>query len=901
MTWPQATPAHAPSASGTASAPLPIRILATKYTPPCGDSQHLLRQHLVEQMANASRARLILLRAAAGFGKTTLLQQYHDRCRSAGRHTLWINLDSADNDLQRFVALLHHGLRALGGQPAGGENDAPGTQDVLDLLGASPTPLVIVLDEFEVIQSPPVLSFLQQILDGLPDGGTVALGTRSLPELDLGRLAARGQLLELAPDTLRFSLEETTAFVRDKRQLPLLNNLLSSLYRRTEGWITAIYLACLSLQGRDDHGAVIAAFSGSNLQLAEYLAEDILARLDDDTRLFLLRTSVTEQFCAGLCDALTGHDDSREMLERLGRSHLFLIPIDGEQQWYRYHSLFAGFLRDALERRLPGEANRLRRRAAQWFLDEGRPIPAIELLLDAGDAEEAAARLAEHIDSLVETGRTRMLLRWLDRIPGELLDRYPRLNLAYAWALVFARRFRDANRLIDHLAETGDALEARTLRCLLLGLTDEPEECCRVGLDQLRRLPAGETFQYGVLVNAVAFNLIGSGRHDEARELLAQAAESQMQSSLLRSISDCNESILDMIQGRLGSALARMQASGGERWSDGNGKTVGAHLTRETLCAQLLYESDRLEEAERLLAPILPTAKNASTPDSLIASHVLMARAALCRGERDTWLRYLVELEQTGHQSGNPRVQCSAWLERARVAVLENRLDAARQAQEAAEQAGGWDRPGFLMYANDVDTPSIGRQRLRIAEGDCGAALEALRAALQDARARQHRRREIKLQLLLALALDGLGRVQQAFEALGEALRLAGPEGFLGTFIEEGDRLARLLRRWAISPHGQAGSIEAGFVTTLLERLNIVLDTSGAGEGSADAPQEELTSREIQVLQLLAAGQRNRAIAEKLFLSECTVKSHLRKINAKLGAQGRTQAVAIARSRGWLD
>ncbi|MDT4836973.1 HTH-type transcriptional regulator MalT [compost metagenome] len=208
------------------------------------------------------------------------------------------------------------------------------------------------------------------------------------------------------------------------------------------------------------------------------------------------------------------------------------------------------------------------------------------------------------------------------------------------------------------------------------------------------------------------------------------------------------------------------------------------------------------------------------------------------------------------------------------------------------------------MFANDVDTPAIARQRLRIALGEHAAAVEVLRPAIVEARERLHRRREIKLQLLLALALNGLGRTQPAFEALGQALQLASQQGLVQTFVEEGEHLAALLRRWAINQRTQGGDqrgIDPRFLAALLQHLNIVLDSASVNEGGADAHQEALTAREIQVLQLLAAGHRNRAIAEKLFLSECTVKSHLRKINAKLGAQGRTQAIAIARNRGLLD
>jgi LuxR family maltose regulon positive regulatory protein len=874
---------------GSANAP---RILPAKYMPPRVASHHLARAHLVEQLHRcAQSSRLILIRAAAGSGKTTLLQQYHQRRLDQGQASLWINLDAGDNDLSRFVQVLDQGLRRVQADAVHLDPLTQNAQQLLERIGRCRSSFSLLLDELEVIQDPAVLSLLQQIIEALPHGSVVLAATRQLPGLDLAQLSRRSQLYELPSSLLRFSLEETTTFVRDKRQLPLLNNLVAALYLSTEGWVTALHLACLSLQGKADPAASIAAFSGTQLELAEYLAEDIFARLDDELRLFLMQTSVLERFCVPLCDHVRGRNDSAAVLQRLERESLFLIPLDNEQHWFRYHSLFSGFLRSLLERRLPGRKRELLQRAAHWFLAADLPARAIQCLIDAGDPAEAARQLARHCDALLETGRTRMLLRWLDRIPETLLGEHPRLILAYAWALLFARRLHDARRLIDQLGQFGEVHEVQTLRCLLQSVTDQPEACCEIAAELLREHPVLTDFQRVVVINTLGFSLVCCGRHDEARALMAASIERPRHSPLMRSIGDCNLAILALVQGRLNEALALLSAPDACNPEDEQ-RAVGARLTRLSLLTLLHYESDDLDEAGRLLQQILPASKEAGISDVLIICHVLQARLAQLRGERDGCLRFLAELEQLGQQAGSARIQCAAWLERSRLALAEQRLDEAEQALVTAESWDDWVRPGVLFYGSDIDTPLIARQRLRIQRREFFAAVEALRPAIKEARSHQQGRRELKLLVLLTLALDGLGRRQGAAKAWENALELAAGEGLLRTFIEEGPLLADFLRR----RQATAETAHPVFLQKLCSRLGVT-PASDAANVSADA----LSTREVQVLQLLAGGQRNRTIAQALFLSECTVKSHLRKINAKLGAQDRTQAVAIARSRGLID
>ncbi|MFV3371295.1 LuxR C-terminal-related transcriptional regulator [Pseudomonas sp. NY15435] len=887
------------------------RILSNKFATPPASSHHLQRQHLLEQMEKSS-ARLILIRAAAGFGKTTLLQQYRERCLSLGRQVLWLNLDAADNDLQRFVAHLANGLRPIGTQLApASQSLTQQMQNLLEELSEYAHPFALLLDEFETIQNPAVLNFVQQLIDALPSCGVLGLASRSTPDIGLGRIRARGQLLEFNPGALRFSLEEATRFIREKRALPLRDPEIATLYRCTEGWITAIYLASLSLQGRSDHAAFVSSFSGSNLELAEYLTEDILARQSEQCREFLLKTCVLDQICVPLCDAVTGAHDAEEMLAYAERANLFLFPLDSEHQWFRYHSLFASYLRDALERRHPGLSAQLHRRAANWYLEQQRPVPAIDHFLRADDREEAARHLARNVGEFTDVGRSRLLLRWLDQIPAATLKQYPSLCLGYSWTLALHRRYEDALASIALIHHDSDgeqpvALEAETIRCLLLALTDQVEACCEASQEQIRRIPEEEQFQYGVIANSLGYSLVATGRYEEARRLLSRAILrcSQSRTQSMGTVASCIEGVLDMIQGRLGNAVARLQAASQRQASAGPERMLAGRPSLEITLSIALYETDALDEVEHLLSEVLPHSKESSPPDSLISSHVLLARIALLRGDREHWLRLLADLEQIGQQAGSARVICSAWLERARAATLENRLESARQALRYAELHGDWERPGILLNGNDVDTPSIARWRLRIAQGDCEEPERQLHIAVADAQERQYHRRELKLRLLRALALNSLECTEEAFEELTEALRFASHEGFMRTFLDEGARMGSLLQRWAVPYQAQSRAlgIEPRFLTTLLQRF------AGPSQGDAQSSggtvgsvAEGLTIREIQVIRLLAAGHRNKVIAEKMFLSEFTVKSHLRNINAKLGAQGRTEAVAIARARGLLD
>ncbi|WCM54056.1 LuxR C-terminal-related transcriptional regulator [Pseudomonas sp. WJP1] len=867
-----------------------------KFRIPGSAASHLQRAHLLDRMDNPDPARLILIEAAAGFGKTTLLRQYRERCLAQGRQVLWLTLDGADNDLRRLAAHLHIALQALDGDQKSSDLSP---QALLDKLAERAPPFAIFLDDFETLESAQALDFVQRLLKALPNGGLLVIASRTTPDIALGRLRAHGQMLDIGTDALRMSLGETTTFIREKCGLALEDAEIAALQQRTEGWITALYLSTLSLRGRKAPRDFVASLSGANLELTDYLAEDILERQTEECRQFLLCSSVLERFSAMLCDAVFARGDSQAMIDYLQRANLFIQATDEHLQWFRYHPLFADFLRRALERQHPGQAEKLHAAAARWYLDNHQPVAAIEHCLLAGDTQGASQQIDRHLDPLIDAGRLRLLLRWFEQIPARQLDAYPRLVLAHAWTLVLDRRYQDAMQRIEHHRASP---QTDTIRCLLQVFTDQIDAAYTTGLAQIERISPQDILQYGMLATTLAYCMVATGRHEQARSLLTQMVSqgAQNRSVIVDTIVVCVESILDLIQGRLQRAGARLDAASVAQVQSPEGKWSGGRPSLDILRALTYYEKDQLPQARQLLVDIPPHALDSGGPDPMIVRHILLARIAWQQGQHDTWVQQLAELEQLGRRSGSVRMHCAAWLERARVATLENRPDIAAQALHNADLAGHWDRPDLLLYSCDSDTPFIARQRLRILKGEHDSAAAALQPAITQALERQQHRRALKLRLLYALALEGLGRHKEALDTLTKALLLASDEGFIRTIVDEGPALAKLLQRWAVSFQAQCKNlgIDPVFLSDLLQRAS----TWGAlPEAEVDDLESRLTTREFHVIRLLAAGNRNRAIAEQMHLSEHTVKTHLRNVSAKLGARSRTEVVAIARAKGLLD
>lgn len=383
-----------------------------------------------------ARTRLVLVRAPAGYGKTTLLTQCRQHLESQGVPTGWLTLDASYNDPSRFLshlrAMVQDALPEVGGGATGAAtSDVPaaglGEQalSLADRLAAAEQPFALFLDEFEAIAGPSVLAVVRDLLDRLPPGGRIVIGTRTAPELGLSRLRARGALVEVDAQQLRFTLQETRSFFAARVRLTLGTEDLAVLHRKTEGWVAALWLVGLALQRRNEHSGFIARISGSETGIASYLAEEVLAQQDEALRDFLLRTSVARELTMPLARSLLPHLSDLELARLLKEAETFLIPLESRGDGWRYHSLFASFLQGQLRRQLPDAVPTLHETAARWFSSQGNDAQAVEHLIESGDLPAAVEALSRVATALLAQGRLGMLKRWFDRIPDALLPSRP--------------------------------------------------------------------------------------------------------------------------------------------------------------------------------------------------------------------------------------------------------------------------------------------------------------------------------------------------------------------------------------------------------------------------------------------------------------------------------------------
>ncbi|WP_304309098.1 LuxR C-terminal-related transcriptional regulator [Pseudacidovorax intermedius] len=915
--------AGAPAPSPAAPLPVP---LAGKLRPPLDTAFELPRTEVCERIFNAGAARLVLLRAPAGFGKTTVMLQVRRRFEETGLPHAWLTLDRADNDVGRLLAVLIAALEPLipalrrlqPGGPAGADELAFA---LIDAVAALPTPFALFLDDLEELQGAVGLGLLQELIAQLPRGAQLIAGSRGAPELGLGRLRARGRLLEIEPEQLRFSEAEVDGYLRERRGLALQPEDIRRLHRSTEGWVAALWLASVTLEDRDEPGRFIAGFSGSNAAVMDYLMEDVLARQSETVRAFLLHTSILARFDASLCDAVCAavgeQHDSAGLLRAIDQAHLFLIPLQADRSEFRYHGMFAEFLRAQLRRQHPGRIAVLHRAAADWFLASARPVPAIEHGLAAGDLDFALPLLRAHAQPLLDQGRVRMLSRWLDPLhqAGRLHDQ-PLLQVVHAWAVCLADGPRAAGPLADAL---GPAVHddphshaiLLALQPLLMVLTDRTDEAMDSVAPLLKALPSSASFARSFLEVVLANLSMIAGRYPEALRL-ADAARSRQPahaSSFNFAISEAAEGAVDLTQGRLHKALARLRLAVSAGAADSTRATNGNAMAG-VLLAEALYEADQCEQAERLLAVYIPLIRRVGIPDQLIGAHIVMARIAREQGDADRAQRLLTELEHIGHREGLPRVVACARVERARSLVVEGRL--AHAELERCNDKALWRRVSRLsLRANEVETHDVGLARWSIASGHADEVADLLRRQL-DAAERAHReRRALTLRLLLAQALYRLDQRNKAMRVLAKAVRQAAAEGYVRAFLDEDAYLLTLLRDLRAVPTllldgAREGSADAplAFIDRLLrEPPTAVAEARPAeapGVRSAAAASELLTRKEIQVMRLAAEGLSNDDIAERLFVAETTVRTHLRNINVKLDARNRMEAIALTRKAGLI-
>ncbi|MCL4302267.1 MAG: hypothetical protein KJ077_41650 [Anaerolineae bacterium] len=947
-------------------------LLTTKlYIPRQSAKQPLvLRPHLTARLNEGLNDRLTLISAPAGFGKTTLLSKW---IPDAQHCVAWLSLDAGDNDPIRFwtygitaLQMLQNGL----GQSALSLLQAPQPPSLesilthlINELTTFPDDFVLVLDDYHVIENPALHDSLAYLLSHLPPKMHLILTSRADPALPLSRLRARRQLTEIRAADLRFTSEETVAFLNEVMGLDLSAEDIAALETRTEGWIAGLQLAALSMQGRSDVSSFIKAFTGSHIYIVDYLAEEVLQRQPDSIQTFLLQTSILERMSGALCDAVTGRDDSQAVLEKLQRHDLFIIPLDDERHWYRYHHLFAEVLRVRLQKANlspTGGVAELHRRASVWYEQQGWMAEAMEHAL-AGGAFEQATHLLEQLGLIVfaQGAMQYMLNKWLALLPDELVRVRPKLCLIQAW-LLFTRmdpeaarhRLEEAERALRQQDKSGDDRddarntqgEIAATRALITTYSRhfDPDQVNRWANEALAYLRPDNATYRGVVFGALGTAAMQQLDVARAEQAFTEAATISRAAGH-EYIALATVAHLTNIQ-RAGGALSRaiLTCQQALAWAAEHGAETT--FAAGTICinlADLLRERNDLDAALRYANAGVACSHQGAHLFLFIVGSLVLARIKQALGDLAGVFELVDQMRRlaAGHYQVDWVLALLPAVE-AHLRLAQGDLPAATQWAHHTDWAetlpphfrgthhfvyayeyGGMTRAQVLIaqaWSHPV-TPSVAgsarTEQAAIHHDFLPDVIAYLDRRGQVAEARGLMWLRIKVYALQALAYQALGDTARAVERLEQALPLAEPEGYIRIFIDEGAPMAELLHQAArrgLAPN-YISKLLTGFPAKEQPQPEVSPGSGGLpgtehpaeGQIAISSPVplrtpapllvESLTPRELEVLQLMAAGHSNQEIARALVVSVGTVKKHLNNIFGKLDATSRTQAVARAR------
>ena len=891
-------------------------LLATKLHLPRGRHGLVARPRLIDRLSRASGAKLTLVSAPAGFGKTTLLTEW---LAAGERPAGWLSLDRRDNDPTTFWTYVVSALRTAVpqvGAAALALLELPRSPiegvlaSLLNDLSAVEGEVVLVLDDYHVIDAREVHDGMEFLLEHLPPQAHLVIAGRADPALPLARLRGRGELVEVRAADLRFTPDEAAAYLTGVMGLALSAPDVAALEGRTEGWIAALQLAALSMQGRDDVAGFIAGFAGDDRYIVDYLAEEVLARQPDHVRQFLLQTSVLERLSGPLCDAVTGRDGGHAVLAALDRGNLFLVPLDHRRRWYRYHHLFADVLRAHLRDEQPGAVAGLHRRAGGWFERHGEPAEAIRHALAGADVERAADLVELAIPATQQARQEATLRAWLEALPDEVVRVRPVLSNGYAGSLLVRgevagveARLRDAEYWLG--TTTGAAAGAALPRGEMV-VADE---------DAFRRLPgaiavhrAGLALILGDVAATMAharraLDLVEDDDHtgrgaaaallglahwtsadlDAAHRCYTDAQASLARAGYLSDVLGCAIALADIriTQGRLREAMSiyerGLQVATGQA-----GPALRGSADMHVGLGWLLYERDDLQAARRHLLASTELGEHAGLPQNRYRWRVAMARIRQAEGDPEGALDLLREAQRLYVGDFSPEVRPVPAMQ-ARVSISQGEpgaaLDWARERDLSVE-----DDLGYLREFEHITLA-----RMLVAQHTDRSLHDATRLLERLLRAADEGRRTgsvIEILLLQALTHQARGDIPAALEPLHRAVTLAEPEGYVRIFVDEGPRMATLLR--ATARQGTAPSQ----VRRLLAAMTGTEDQPGTD--ARRALLDPLSDRELDVLRLLGTDLSGPDIARELVVSLHTVRTHTKHIYTKLGVTNRRAAVRRA-------
>lgn len=875
-----------------------------------------------------------LLSGPAGFGKTTLLTEAITGLR---QQVAWLSLEAADNDPIRFWMYLLAACQSI--VPEIGQSAMALLQTLQQLpddaipiilindLDKSGADLVLVLDDYQAIQSPSIHAALAFLLEHLPNTFHVVISTRVDPPWPLARYRARGQMVEIRAPDLRFTPDETAAFLNECMGLGLSANDIAALEARTEGWIASLQLAAISMIGRSDVTGFIKAFTGSHVYVAEYLIEEVMANQSEEVKAFLLQTSILERMNAGLCEALTAAPDAQAVLKNLYQANLFILPLDDQGQWFRYHPLFADLLKARLQQTtLKDSITSLHQRAAAWYEQAGMMNDAMEHILAAGDFPKAVMILEKVARPMIINAYFKTVEDWLQAIPPEYRAESLEINMTFAWMFLMRRNVTQAAPHLERLqalfaqAEAGEipvSLEGEwlALQSILLNSQGRAAESRDLAEKALKLLSNEDTqvrtMTYMALANAYREML--DYEHAEA------AAEAMIQNS--RAAGDLASEIfgysfLGLILVQEGKLHAAHEtASQGLRLVERTGSFSPFSATLYGELAQIYYHWHQLEEARGHFERSVQLSLLGGFSDAQIYHGVFLSRLFQMEGDLQSSVQEIekaLDLMRTAAPAlvGEEVIaqQVSVFLAFDRFAEVQTEMkpygfhfDVGFSYPQVAPGTG-IPHPLGLLYNSALRILLYEARRTR-EHGVLSQGIELAGLVIEGLLRCSHLPVALQTLLLRAQLYMAIGDSQSGLADVARALELAEPEGFISVFVEEGRLVAEALMNFIKRGHG---SVRLQYVQEILAAFPAELRAKpGASPvGAADESSVlivPLTPRELEVLQLIAAGDSNQTVSDKLIITLSAVKKHTGNIFDKLNAENRTQAVARARQLGLLS
>ena len=893
-------------------------LLETKLHLPRWRRSLVARPRLSERLSRGAESALTLVSAPAGFGKTTLLAEWLAAAPADGRSVAWLSLDQRDNDPALFWTYLVAALKTAA--PGVGESalsllqppeppSEAGLVTLLNDLDAISNDVVLVLDDYHVIDARDVQDGMAFLLEHLPPQIHLVIASRTDPALPLARLRGRGELVEIRAADLRFTPGEAAAYLNGVMGLVLTAADVAALEGRTEGWIAALQLAALSMQGREDVTAFINGFAGDDRYIVDFLAEEVLQRQPEHVQHFLLQTSILDRLSGPLCDAVTGQDGGKAKLAALERGNLFLVPLDDRRQWYRYHQLFADVLHARLRDEQPAGVPDLHRRASAWYEQNDEPSEAIRHALAAQDFERAADLVELAIPAMRRSRQEAAVLGWLELLPDEVVRVRPVLSVGFAGALLAGGEFegvearlRDAERWLDAPAAEMVVVDDEEFRRLpaeielyraaqALVRSDGPGTV-RHARRALELSPADEHLGRASAAALMGLAFWASGDLEAGYSGYAECMAGLRRAGHIADTFGCAIALADIrrTQGRLGEAM-RTYEQALQRVPEQSGPVLRGTADMYVGMSEIHRERDDMPAATQQLLRSKELGEHIGLPQNRYRWRVAMARVREAEGDLGGALDLLNEAERLYVGDFFPNVRPVPAL-RARV----------RAAQGELGEALGWAREQDLSVDDDLSylrefehitlaRVLLARYAAERAERSVQEATRLLERLLRAAEEGQRTGSVIEILVLQALAHQVRDDVPAALASLQRALTLAEPEGYVRIFADEGPPMASLLRVFAKQGAAAKLRIAPGYVRRLLAAVNRTEDSTPASQGLI----EPLSERELDVLRLLGTDLGGPDIARELVVSLNTVRTHTKNIYAKLGVNNRRAAVRRAR------